>query len=137
MNGILKLTIGVVAAVVAVPSIAQDSATQTPLTPSGPKVVYVAGTTTTEPPHVWVVNGTSSVDALLIQQALVSLGYKVTIDGVYGDKTEEVVRAFQMDHHLWVDGVVGPVTAKALGLDDVLGHTDDPPYAPPSTWVGP
>ena len=93
---------------------------------SAAPVVYVMATTTTKPPHVWVYDdgsGGHSVDTLLIQQRLVQLGYDVEMDGVYGPQTEAAVRAFQEEHRLWVDGIVGPVTAGALGLSQVLGYT--------------
>lgn len=135
---VVKLSMAAAAAVAFVPFGGGDEPT-TQAT-GGPKIVYVVGTTTTAPPHVWVTydenaSPVDSVDVLLIQQALQSFGYKVAADGVYGPKTEAAVREFQLDHHLWVDGIVGPVTARALGLDDVLGHTNDPPVAPPSTWT--
>ena len=51
----------------------------------------------------------------MIQQALVRSGYKVSADGVYGQKTADAVRAFQMANGLRpVDGVVGSVTMARL-----------------------
>ncbi|WP_233359054.1 peptidoglycan-binding protein [Thermomonospora amylolytica] len=37
-------------------------------------------------------------------------GWRITVDGVYGPRSEEVCRAFQREKGLEVDGVVGPVT---------------------------
>ena len=43
------------------------------------------------------------------------------IDGIFGSNTEQRVKEFQHDQHLSEDGVVGPDTRAALGLDfDVL-----------------
>lgn len=49
-----------------------------------------------------------------IQYQLNSKGYKLSIDGIWGSKTEEAVRAFQADHGLGVDGIVGPLTLAEL-----------------------
>lgn len=42
--------------------------------------------------------------------------YDGSVDGVYGAGTYRAVRKFQSKHGLKVDGVVGPSTAKALGM---------------------
>ncbi len=52
-----------------------------------------------------------------IQKALAAKGFDPgNIDGVWGRRTALAVRAFQAWKGLQVDGVVGPVTAAALGL---------------------
>lgn len=40
----------------------------------------------------------------------------VTPDGHYGPVTHAAVTLWQAEHHLHADGIVGPVTAKAMGL---------------------
>jgi peptidoglycan hydrolase-like protein with peptidoglycan-binding domain len=35
---------------------------------------------------------------------------RVTVDGVFGRKTEVATRNFQSAHHLKIDGIVGPKT---------------------------
>jgi len=40
--------------------------------------------------------------------------YRGSIDGIFGPKTEEAVRAFQSDALISVDGIVGPETRTAL-----------------------
>lgn len=58
-----------------------------------------------------------SYDTKTIQQKLKSWGYyKGSVDGVYGAKTREAVKAFQRKNGLTADGVVGPATAKAMGI---------------------
>jgi hypothetical protein len=53
-----------------------------------------------------------------VQRGLEALGFKPgQIDGTFGMKTLNAVRAFQRSRGLGVDGVVGPDTWKALGLD--------------------
>ena len=55
-----------------------------------------------------------------IQEAL-----QIIVDGIFGNMTELSVRNFQSQNNLDVDGIVGPVTWDALGIDS--------PQAPPYT----
>ena len=50
-----------------------------------------------------------------IQYQLNSKGYSLSVDGIWGNRTEEMVRAFQADNGLVVDGIVGPATRAKLG----------------------
>lgn len=50
-------------------------------------------------------------------------------DGIFGQDTDTLVRGFQGDHGLTVDGIVGPNTWKAMGkgpIIDVLTRTPGP-----------
>ena len=49
-----------------------------------------------------------------IQYQLNSKGYRLAIDGIWGNRTEEAVRAFQADHGLVVDGICGKLTIAEL-----------------------
>jgi hypothetical protein len=52
-----------------------------------------------------------------VQRALVDAGFEPgPIDGEYGGQTSAAVRAFQLRKGLAVDGEVGRLTAKALGV---------------------
>ena len=63
-----------------------------------------------------------------IQTALQKLGlYKYAIDSHFGPRTLHAVKQFQLQSDLNADGVIGPVTWKALGLD--------PPTIPASISV--
>lgn len=53
-------------------------------------------------------------DVLYIQNCLKTLGYSVATDGSYGKKTVAVVKKFQSDNKLKVDGKVGKQTWKAI-----------------------
>lgn len=53
--------------------------------------------------------GSSGPAVVAIQKAL-----RITADGQFGRATDQHVRNFQQAHRLTVDGVVGPVTWKAL-----------------------
>jgi len=51
-----------------------------------------------------------------LQQQLKERGYDLVCDGVFGNKTLEMVRAFQADNRIAVDGVVGKNTwSKVIG----------------------
>jgi peptidoglycan hydrolase-like protein with peptidoglycan-binding domain len=49
-----------------------------------------------------------------IQTALVAHGFKVTVDGKFGPKTQTAVIAFQKSVGIKQDGIVGPATWKRL-----------------------
>lgn len=53
-----------------------------------------------------------------VQRALNNAGFNIAVDGVFGQKTENAVIAFQTQNNLAVDGLVGSNTLKALGLSD-------------------
>jgi putative chitinase len=62
----------------------------------------------------------SGPDVLALQQALLKAGFNPgESDGSFGPGTQAAVLAFQRSENLAADGVVGPNTAKALGLDAV------------------
>lgn len=49
-----------------------------------------------------------------IQQYLYDIGYDVEIDGIFGHRTSEIVKNFQHNHGLKVDGIVGEETLAIL-----------------------
>ena len=59
-------------------------------------------------------NGSSGAEVTRMQQALIALGYSVSADGVFGTQTRNVVRAFQVDQGLKVDGKAGNQTLTLL-----------------------
>jgi len=69
-----------------------------------------------EQPDRVIKLGDEGADVELLQDRLTNLGYlpKGQTDGIFGKITLGAVCAFQLQHDLEVDGVVGPVTKKAL-----------------------
>ena len=69
--------------------------------------------------------GARSDAVRILQIRLGELGYlsPIDADSVYGAKTAAAVRAFQEDRGLKVDGIVGPVTMRALDPGAVPVHT--------------
>jgi peptidoglycan hydrolase-like protein with peptidoglycan-binding domain len=60
-----------------------------------------------------------------LQYLLRARNHPVVVDGVFGAKTDAAVRAFQMDKHLAVDGIVGPETWSALIITVKRGSQGD------------
>lgn len=58
--------------------------------------------------------GASNNFVMLLQFILNQNGAALTIDGVFGQNTENAVRAFQQENSLTADGVVGPNTWRTL-----------------------
>ncbi|MCF6782578.1 N-acetylmuramidase domain-containing protein [Stutzerimonas stutzeri] len=59
-------------------------------------------------------NGSRGLAVRNLQAALALAGYKVEVDGDFGDNTEAAVSAYQRKVGLVVDGVAGPKTQAAL-----------------------
>lgn len=53
-------------------------------------------------------------DVARVQEALKKAGFSITVDGVFGPHTYEVVKQFQDKNGLMVDGVVGPMVWDAI-----------------------
>lgn len=59
--------------------------------------------------------GSRGADVTYLQQRLTAKGYGVgAIDGIFGQKTLEAVKAYQAEHGLKVDGIVGAKTWASL-----------------------
>jgi hypothetical protein len=57
--------------------------------------------------------GDAGPDVRLFQQRMADRGWSITVDGQFGAQTQNVVRQFQSEKGLTVDGVVGPATWQA------------------------
>lgn len=65
-------------------------------------------------PGVVLKKGSRGELVTLMQQRLKQRGWNISVDGVFGNDTDRVVRAFQRRHGLEVDGEVGRRTWTAL-----------------------
>jgi peptidoglycan hydrolase-like protein with peptidoglycan-binding domain len=73
-------------------------------------------------------------DVKELQTCLNRFGFKVDVDGIFGNGTEASVQQFQADHNLTADGIVGQQTWAALeaappsdGSDDSTDSANDFP----------
>ena len=63
--------------------------------------------------------GSSGAVVRTIQEKLSAWGYySGEADGVYGSATEKAVKSFQQNNGLTADGIAGPATLRAMGIDD-------------------
>jgi peptidoglycan hydrolase-like protein with peptidoglycan-binding domain len=60
-----------------------------------------------------------------LQYLLRARGHTVTVDGIFGPRTDAAVRAFQQERSLVVDGIVGPHTWSALIVEVQKGSQGD------------
>lgn len=64
-------------------------------------------------PGTLLVNFTTNHGAATWQQQMANRGWTLTVDDLYGGKSEHVCRQFQSEKGLTVDGIVGPQTWEA------------------------
>ena len=63
-----------------------------------------------------IKRGSKGDDVVILQHLLDVEGYKLTIDGDFGQRTETAVKMLQKAHGLVDDGIVGAKTWAALGI---------------------
>ena len=64
--------------------------------------------------------GSRSSYVKTLQQSLKDVKYDISVDGIFGSKTQTVVKQFQSDHNLSPDGIVGRLTWAALDQNKVV-----------------
>ena len=62
--------------------------------------------------------GSAGRGVMRLQRGLRKLGYRLLVDGIYGQQTEQAVRSFQAGYGIAVDGIAGKQTMSAIA--DVL-----------------
>jgi peptidoglycan hydrolase-like protein with peptidoglycan-binding domain len=82
-------------------------------------------TTATISPWPLVRQGDQHHPVETLQYLLRARGHSLTVDGIFGPKTDAAVRAFQQQEGLAVDGIVGPVTWPALVITVRQGSQGD------------
>jgi peptidoglycan hydrolase-like protein with peptidoglycan-binding domain len=88
--------------------------TEAPTTSDAPTTTR-APTTTTRPKPAKLRSGAEGPQVVALQKRLHQLGYQVQeADGQFGPETHHAVVAFQKVNRLGRDGVVGPITRRAL-----------------------
>ena len=90
-------------------------------TPTSSTPITTAATTTAPParqlpaPATTLKPGDTGTQVKVLQRALASLGFSGgKVDGQYGPATKNAVAQFQGSAHLTADGILGPVTLRAL-----------------------
>jgi len=82
--------------------------------------------------------GSSGSDVKLLQTSVNKKGYKLTVDGFFGQSTVNAVKDYQNKNGLKADGVVGPATlsklnAKVISPAKPITPTKPPLVTPPVT----
>jgi peptidoglycan hydrolase-like protein with peptidoglycan-binding domain len=81
----------------------------------GPKTLAVLSPSVVPAaPTSLVLVGSNGSDVVYLQTALNKIGYKLTVDGIFGNNTAVAVRDFQKANGLAVDGIAGPATFAKL-----------------------
>jgi peptidoglycan hydrolase-like protein with peptidoglycan-binding domain len=76
-------------------------------------------------PWPLVKRGSQGHPVPALQYLLRARGHLVTVDGIFGPKTEAAVKGFQSADQIGVDGIVGPQTWGALVIVVASGSTGD------------
>ena len=82
-------------------------------------------TTTTILPWPLLSQGDQAHPVPSLQYLLRARGHSITVDGIFGPRTDAAVRAFQQSRGLAVDGIVGPNTWTALIIQVQQGSRGD------------
>jgi peptidoglycan hydrolase-like protein with peptidoglycan-binding domain len=82
-------------------------------------------TTASVSPFPLVRQGDQNHPVKTLQYLLRARGHAVTVDGIFGPRTDAAVRSFQREKGLAVDGIVGPNTWSALIVTVKRGSQGD------------
>ena len=104
-----SVTVSPITGVTTAPTVA-GATTTTAATSGGATTTTVKGRTNVTSPSDNVHKGDKGDGVKQIQQALKDAGYKVSVDGDFGNQTDAAVRQFQKKNNLKVDGIVGKIT---------------------------
>lgn len=82
-------------------------------------------------PGVYLRQGSRGDHVRIVQKRLEERGWSIAIEGDFGSQTEDVVRHFQEEKSLGVDGIVGPKTWEALWTSPITTDPAPTPAVPP------
>ena len=71
-----------------------------------------------------VEKGSKGSAVRAVQLQLRQIGYDIGVDGIFGQQTERVVKEYQKEKGIKVDGIVGRYTWNRLTLDSALYYED-------------
>ena len=98
-----------------------------------------AATTTTATSYGSVALGSTGDQVAAVQRALMQWGYDCSsADGIFGQKTDAAVRAFQKANGITPDGIAGPLTQAALFSSNAVRNgttTTTTQSSDSSTWL--
>ncbi len=108
----------------------EASLTPTPV-PVMANVMQVTPDPNQPTPEPLIKTGSEGEEVKKIQQRLADLGfYKSEVDGQFGPGTRNAVMAFQSQHDLGVDGVIGPSTKETLFSSSARQAVETPTPSP-------
>lgn len=81
----------------------------------------------------WLQEGDSGNDVLEMQKKLKAIGYSIDVDGEWGPATTKVVKQFQKDNDLNVDGGFGELSSARL---NVLYNNKQTTVTPTTDYIG-
>jgi peptidoglycan hydrolase-like protein with peptidoglycan-binding domain/ribosomal protein L6P/L9E len=94
----------------------------------GPKTLAVLSpSVVSAAPTSIVLVGSNGSDVVYLQSGLNKLGYKLTVDGIFGNHTAAAVRDFQKANSLAVDGIAGQMTFAKLAEKTTVPSTPAQP----------
>lgn len=82
--------------------------------------------------YTTIKRGSRGSDVRDLQSTLNSKGYNLSVDGIYGSKTDAAVRDYQSKNGLSVDGIVGNNTWNSLKSSGASGNASVSPSVAPA-----
>ena len=118
MKAIFRVLIGLLAVSLSLVFVGPAASART-TGPAGVATSTAAATVSAVPgvgtwPVLWQGKANSAVTVRSLQYLLNAHGAGLSVDGIFGARTNSAVRSYQASHGLVVDGVVGPRTWSAV-----------------------
>ena len=119
MKAIFRVLIGLLAVSLSLVFVGPAASARTDAVPTGVATSAAALTASAVPgvgtwPVLWQGAANAAVTVRSLQYLLNAHGAGLTVDGIFGARTNSAVRNYQASHGLAVDGMVGPQTWSSL-----------------------